>query len=300
MTHSWFTSSVPHHYGAMLELDATDVLVIPECVIESHDPAPGCRKVIYNQNYFLTFASVRWQDFPRWDPIPPVWTSSDASVTVLNRLRGVVPIDTVDYIPLGIDTELLRPLPRARRQRKVVWMPRKRHEETELLHALFAADRRFDNVTLRPLDGLTTKQIARELGNASIFVALGRDEGFGLPVAEALASGCLVVDYPAGGGTELFDAPGAYPVPDPDTLAIIDQVASLLANESTEAERASYREWIKQRYNESRQREHLLHAVEIARAVPAQNGVASYPLKMLSDPSLHDLKRELEAELAHH
>jgi len=241
MTHGWFDSSVPHVYGARLELDATDTLVIPECVVENHDPAPGCRKVIYNQNYFLTFASVDWPEFPAWDPTPPIWTSSDTSVTVLTRLRGVLPIDTVDYIPLAIDPELFRSDPSVFRERKIVWMPRKRREEAQLLHALLASDSRFDDVVLRPLDGLATSRIAAELASASVFVALGRDEGFRLPVAEALASGCAVVGYPAGGGAELFDAPGAHPIADPDTPAIVDRVADVLENEPSAEERATYR-----------------------------------------------------------
>lgn len=297
MTHGWFDSSVPHLYGARLELNTTDTLVIPECVVENHDPAPGCRKVIYNQNYFLTFASVDWTEFPAWEPSPPVWVSSDAAYDVLHRLRRALPIEAVSFIPLAIDTELFRPDPSGCRERKIVWMPRKRREEAQLLHALLAADSRFDDVVLRPLDGLATSRIAAELASASVFIALGRDEGFGLPVAEALASGCAVVGYPAGGGTELFDAPGAHPIADPDTPVIVDRVADVLEKEPSAEERATYRAWVESRYTVSRQRDQLLHALRAARTVPARGGVASYPLPMLSDPSLADIRREVETEL---
>lgn len=297
MSHAWFDSSAPLVYGAQLELDATDTLVIPECVIENRDPAPGCRKVIYNQNYFLTFASVDWAEFPTWDPAPSVWVSSDVACDVLNRLRDVLPILDVTTIPLAIDTDLFRPDPVAPRERKVVWMPRKRREEAQLIHALLTADPRFDGVTLRPLDGMPTQRIARELRSASVFVALGRDEGFGLPVAEALAAGCAVVGYSGGGGAELFAAPGTHAVADPDTLALVDRVAEVLASEPSAEDRASYHAWIAERYTTARQREHLQRAVDAVRALAARGGVASYPLGMLSDPSLAELRRDIAAEL---
>lgn len=299
MSHRWFESSAPLVCGARIKLDATDTLVIPECIVDTHDPAPGCRKIIYNQNYFLTFASVGWEQFPVWDPEPAVWVFSDVATDVMGRLRDFLPIAEVASIPLAINTELFVPDEATRRERKVVWMPRKRPREAQLLHALFAADRRFDGVTLRPLDGLPIHRVADELRSASVFVALGMHEGFGLPVAEALAAGCSVVGYSGGGGAELFDAPGAHAVADPDVLALVDRVAELLAHEPSAADRASYHSWIAKRYNATRQRDQLLRAVEAAQALPARGGIASYPLAMLDVPSLEGMRQEVAAELGH-
>jgi glycosyltransferase involved in cell wall biosynthesis len=68
------------------------------------------------------------------------------------------------------------------------------------------------------------------LRRAALFVALGRDEGFGLPVAEALASACPVIGFHGGGGRELFGAPFAVAIDDGDVSALADAVELFLGN----------------------------------------------------------------------
>ena len=46
--------------------------------------------------------------------------------------------------------------------------------------------------------------VAERLNAARLVSGLGHPEGFGLPIAEAMAAGCWVVGYSGGGGRELF------------------------------------------------------------------------------------------------
>jgi hypothetical protein len=272
----WFSSNAPVLTGTSLKINEDDALVIPEpLVFAGHDPAPGCRKIIYNQNHFYTFFNVSWDEYPAWMPRPMIWLSSQASVEVLGRLRTVLPIKGIEYIPLAIDTSLFRPS--EERERKIAWMPRKRPCEATLLHALFAADSRLGDVVFMPIEGLSEQETAAELSTTSVFIALGREEGFGLPVAEALAAGCAVVGYPAGGGAELFKAPGTYAVRDSDVLAMVDRTAAVLANEPTVEERATYRAWVEKTYPASTQLSCLIRALESARRCPASAGIAIHP-----------------------
>ena len=55
-----------------------------------------------------------------------------------------------------------------------------------------------------PLQDLSHARVAEKLSGARLFLAFGHPEGFGLPIAEAMASGCWVVGYSGGGGRELF------------------------------------------------------------------------------------------------
>ena len=48
------------------------------------------------------------------------------------------------------------------------------------------------------------------MGESLIFLSFGHPEGFGLPVAEAIASGCAVIGYSGLGGDELFDPQNCY------------------------------------------------------------------------------------------
>ncbi|NEE03921.1 glycosyltransferase [Phytoactinopolyspora halotolerans] len=277
LNHDWFSSAVRTISSTTLELGDDDLLVVPEpWVVSGIDPAPGCRKVIYNQNHFYTFFSAPPVEYPVWRPRPAVWVSSLANRDAQLRLKDLLHVSGVEYIPLSIDTSLFRP---TRKERKVSWMPRKRPNEGSLLHALLDADERMAGVTLMPIEGLTERQTAAELGTTSVFVALGRDEGFGLPVAEALAAGCAVVGYPAGGGAELFECPGAHPVAESDILAIVEKVAELLCNEPSERERASYAEWVAARYADQDQRKALLEAVSTAFDGPGGAGEAVHPFE---------------------
>ena len=56
-----------------------DVVVYPEApAVPGVDPAPGARKVVFNQNHFYTDATwdAAASTYPGWDPAPTVWTVS--------------------------------------------------------------------------------------------------------------------------------------------------------------------------------------------------------------------------------
>jgi hypothetical protein len=149
--------------------------------------------------------------------------------------------------------------------------------------ALFAGDERFAGVDVVAVDGLTEQETAEHLANASVFVALGHEEGFGLPVAEALAAGCAVVGYPAGGGAELFGAPGTHVAADADVLGIVEQVADILAHQPSAAQRRGYRDWVARRYGQDRMRDQLLTAIAAAMTGPGSGGTAKHPLAELGE-----------------
>jgi hypothetical protein len=270
----WFDERVPILPGAELELTDDDLLVLPElAVVPGRDPAPGARKVIFNQNHFYTF--LHWSDpqqYPGWDPPPAIWTVSTESAAVLARVH---PDLTLALVPNSVDTKLFQPA--ARRTRSITWMPRKRRHEAMLLRRLLDNDPRARGVAIRELSGLSEREVARALGETSVFVSLGAFEGFGLPVAEALASGCLVAGYPAGGGEELFEAPTAWAVPDQRPLLLAEQAVRLLDTPDADDLRAVGRQWVARRYGPEATAAPLLEAVRTARARPGASARATHP-----------------------
>ena len=238
----WIDEAVPTVVGPTAALAANDLLVVPETpVVPGLDPAPGGRVVIFNQNHFYTYAAAdpvvdpaaagaapttTGTDgvYPGWRRRPDVWVVSEESSAVLS---AVLPELDVMLVPNPVDGSLFRPRPTD--QRRVSWFPRKRPREASLLIRLLRADPRLAGVELCPMVNLTRSDVVEVMGTSTVFVSLGHSESFGLTVAEALASQCLVVGYDGGGGHELFAAPGALAVPEQRPLLLVDAVADLLA-----------------------------------------------------------------------
>ena len=60
------------------------------------------------------------------------------------------------------------------------------------------------------LDQISHRDVMANLSKSLLFLSFGHPEGFGLPVAEAMASGCAVVGYSGLGGRELFAIGSEY------------------------------------------------------------------------------------------
>ncbi len=297
----WIDRDLPVIAGATTRLGGADLLVVPETpTVPGRDPAPGARTVIFNQNHFYTFAASpptrAGHDFPGWALPPAVWAVSAESRDVL---AATLPHLPVSLVPNWVDGELFRPDPRspaalsaadtggaARVEEpgsvRVTWFPRKRPREASLLREVLHHDPRLRGVELVELVDTPRAEVASTLGATTVFIALGHSESFGLPVAEALASGCLVAGYDGGGGHELFEAPGAWRVPDQRPLLLRDRVVDLVqrAGELT-ALRTANREWVLQRYPPDRTAAGLLDAVEAALSRPGADAVATHPAAWL-------------------
>jgi glycosyltransferase involved in cell wall biosynthesis len=163
-------------------------------------------------------------------------------------------------------------------------MPRRRPLEAAVLERLLRNDKRADGVDLAVLAELSETQVVEALGRTSVFVALGISEGFGLPVAEALAAGCLVVGYPAGGGEELFEAPGTWRIDDARPHLLADRALELVDVPADDPVREAARDWITQRYSAEATAAALLAAVESAWTLPGRSGIATHPIVWPDDP----------------
>ncbi|WP_188676195.1 glycosyltransferase [Subtercola lobariae] len=277
----WIADDVPMLFGATTPIGADDLLVLPETpTIQGRDPALGARKVIFNQNHFYTFAAGESDaNFPGWLPAPAIWAVTAES---RNVLAAALPELPVRVVPNPVDGELFAPAPGQARPFRVSWFSKKRPREASLLKRLLANDPRLSRVELVELVQAPRAEVAATLATSAVFIALGHTESFGLPVAEALASGCLVVGYDGGGGHELFEAPGAWRVPDQRPLLIRDQVAELIQNIDALAPlRAANRSWVLERNSFAQTDAALQEAVAAAWAGPGDDALAVHPVAWL-------------------
>ncbi|MDQ2755977.1 MAG: glycosyltransferase [Actinomycetota bacterium] len=285
----WIDEDLPVITGATTPVGVDDLLVVPETpTVPGCDPAPGARTVIFNQNHFYTYAASpaarSAPGFPGWALPPAVWAVSAESRDVL---AATLPDLPVTLVPNSVDGRLFHPsgAPGAGgigEAPRVTWFPRKRPREASLLRELLRHDPRLAGVEVVELVDAPQAEVAQTLGATTVFVALGHSESFGLPVAEALASGCLVAGYDGGGGHELFEAPGAWRVPDQRPLLLRDRVVDLVQRSGELAAlRTANREWVLERCALEHTATALRGAVAAALARPGGEAVATHPAAWL-------------------
>ena len=211
-----------------LELTADDVLVVPEVMPGLADIAPGVPKAIFNQNAYLTLApfplDVEPKELPyaKADLLGAIVVSEDSR----SYLETLFPALRVRRVHHGIDPEIYAFSPHKKRQ--IAYMPRKnRHDVHQVLLRLRLTGRLegWDVVEIADRTEAETGAILRE---SAVFVSSGHPEGFGLPAAEAMRAGCIVVGYHGYGGREFLTEELAFPVAVGDVVAFADRVAEIL------------------------------------------------------------------------
>lgn len=105
----------------------------------------------------------------------------------------------VAVVAPGVDTTVFRP--GTTRRHRIAYMPRKLRALADKLRAESTPA-----VEWIPIDNATEEKTADILRSSSVFLNLGRKEGFGLPPLEAMAAGCVVCGF-AGQGTTDFATP---------------------------------------------------------------------------------------------
>jgi len=254
----WFEHSTRILSAGSVRLQPHDVLVVPEIYGPHFDRLPhGPKLAVFNQNAYLTFAHLRAGQQLSYERFAAALTVSDNSA---EYLRFAFPGLEVSVASNAIDPEIFSPEPDPPR-RRIAMMPRKRPEEAGQILRLLGA--RLDGWEVVSIESSSEAETAAALRSAPIFLALGRQEGFGLPAAEAMASGCFVVGFPGFGGREIFDSAFSAPVEDGDVLAAAGELAAAMASYENRPEDlrgvgARAREHVVERYAPRRQREELI------------------------------------------
>jgi len=211
-----------------LEIGSADFLVVPEVMPGLADFAPASPKAVFNQNAYLTLAPYPLGIEPeatvyaRENVIGAVVVSEDSR----HYLETLFPDLNVRRIHYGIDPRLFA-FTREKR-RRIAYMPRKNpHDLHQVLLRLRLAGR-LGGWDLAEIDGRSERETAAVLRESAVFLSAGSAEGFGLPAAEAMSAGCVVVGYHGNGGREFLTEELAFPVPAGEVVTFADTVAGVL------------------------------------------------------------------------
>ena len=193
----------------------SDIIVLPETIIEHYFKLPEVPRIIFNQNFGYTYGEKL--DFnPSYvrkvysDPLLSHVLCISASDYSFLTQSLLVPVSKVVCLPNPIESELFYPsFPKSK---IISFMPRKNIEHCRIVTDLISSQAWFSsgNWSLQPLANLPISDVASSLRSSFIFLSFGYPEGFGLPIAESLACGTHVVGYSGVGGNEIFNIGKTY------------------------------------------------------------------------------------------
>jgi hypothetical protein len=193
---NWFASDAPiRRLGDGVDFDRRDVVVIPEdlpSALEFFASTP-LRRMIFCQNHFYAAESLaQLHDWHRFG----VERVICASETIRAFVAAECGYADSDIVPYAIDTTLFRARAKIRR---IAYMPRKRPTDANVIRYLFRRRYpQYSDFEFAAIENKSENEVAEIVGPASIFLSLGRLEGFGLPPVEAMAADALVVGFDGG------------------------------------------------------------------------------------------------------
>ncbi len=268
---TWFDSPARVLDAAHADLHPGDLLVVPEVYgANLARTPPGVRVLSANQNAYNTFIGGRLEDVGRPSPYADVPGLAGALVVSADNaayLQFIHPEMSVWVVPPAIDPDVFHP--RSQPGRVIGVMPRRRRREAAEVLRMLSVRGALEGWEVRMLHGLTEEQTARALAGCAVFLSFSEREGFGLPPAEAMASGCHVVGFTGLAGREYFDPAYSTPVGEGDVRAFA--AAALEALRRVESDPGAARESglaasvaVLSRYSPQAQRTALLAAVSAA------------------------------------
>ena len=259
---TWFENETRVADATSTVIGRGDLLVVPEvsrllpCLPE-HFP-----HVVFNQSGHLTWqqgAEVVRQRYRNGSGLLAVMTVSEHSTELL---RYAFPDIEVRRVRQGIDEQMFRNVPGAR-ARQICFLPRRGQTDADIVLRMLEGRGALGDWGVEPLDGLPQAVLAERLRRSTIFLSFAYQEGFGLPPAEAMASGNYVIGFDGFGGREYFRPEFSRPVATGDVLAAARAVEETLEAERREpgwcrARGAQASRFVLENYSVAQERDELL------------------------------------------
>jgi glycosyltransferase involved in cell wall biosynthesis len=192
---------------------AGDYVLVPEqLAVQALRMWPDVRKVIFNQNAYDTFTDHRpgpgefETPYRHRDFVATLVVSEDSQ----QYLTYAFPDHRVFRIHYGIDPQLFGY--ESEKKPQIACMSRKNGKDVLQVFSLLKARNAIEGFRLFGIQHMTEAQTALQLRESMVFLSFGGPEGFGLPPAEAMACGCVVVGYHGRGGREFMKPQYTFPV----------------------------------------------------------------------------------------
>lgn len=213
------------------------ILVIPETYLGIDfsnyfgQSFTGYKRVIFNQNAYYTYGGNTMKeviDFYHDENTIQVLSISENTHDFLTRNIGIGDAK-ISRIINGIEDIFTAATVK---ENLITWMPRKNRDHVEaIINSIAMCNEKYISGWVgKAIEELNHNEVAKLLKKSKIFLSFGHPEGFGLPVAEAMASECWVVGYTGQGGKELFRYGASSCIEFGDWKGFIDEIEKVMKN----------------------------------------------------------------------
>lgn len=196
-------------------INANDILVFPEIYGPNiSNVFPGIKKVIYNQGAYQTFFNYNLDLEDRNTP----YLSKDLIAVIVNSqnakeyIAHAFPKVDLYRVHYGIDRANFNYGKNKKQQ--IAFMPRRLRVDLVQVINILKYRNVLDDWELVAIENMNEQEVATVFKESSFFLSFSINEGFGMPPAEAMACGCIVVGYAGKGGNEYFKDEFSYPISD--------------------------------------------------------------------------------------
>jgi hypothetical protein len=184
------------------------------------------KKVIYNQNCYYTFNGCSYLEETSPYFSKNVLAIIVASLDAFYYVNYSFPTKKLLRVKYGIDEKVFNYSHKKKQQ--IAFMPRKLNEDVVQVINILNLSGKLKNWELKVIDKMNEKEVADSLKESTFFLSFNHREGFGMPPAEAMACGCVVVGYAGKGGKEFFKEDFCYPIEDRDVLSFAKTLENVI------------------------------------------------------------------------
>lgn len=200
-----------------------DVVIIPEYAANWLPDAFPTQQLVLLVQAFTMFSNPDYLSGIKTKRFGSVIAVSDICEGY-SRFAGFTPVHKV---PIAIASDIFFPRPK---ENTICYMPRRRPGDIDLVLNALRLNKRIEDFQLCPIDRMPIAKVAEAMGRSRIFLSFSQREGFGLPPAEAMASGCLVVGFTGGGGDEYFDPSWSFPISEGNLPKFVETIEKVVAD----------------------------------------------------------------------
>ena len=220
------------HEAYLPKLNQQDVLVFNDYIVPEFASIIGkFPSVILNFTAYTTFHRITIREsLDRLSPLPYDERSLACIVgskDTENYLRFVFPKLTYHVCPFGVDTEQF--VFHGEKKRQIAFMPRKCSDHLVQIINILKQRNNFPTWSYVALENMPQRRLISEMKSSALFLSTSYMEGLGLPPAEALSAGTLVVGYDGEGGKEFFNPPFAHVIPHGNIIGFVKKAEKMMS-----------------------------------------------------------------------